>query len=78
MSTTLTAATFATPTRYRAASLRQVLGYRLQAGLDGLWRSLQAHAERRAQQHLQALASHYESQQPQLAAELRQLANGAR
>jgi hypothetical protein len=77
MSATLTSHSF-NDRAYRAASLRQVVQQQLSLRVQRLWTALEAHAERRAQQHLHALANCYEVQQPTLAAELRQLANGAR
>jgi hypothetical protein len=63
---------------FRAASLRQVVQYRLTALRQAIWHRMEALATVRAQQHLRTLATCYETQLPALAAELRQMSGGVR
>lgn len=60
---------------YRAGSLRQVIATRASAVAAAVWRGLEASGRRRAAAHLNQLASHYNTSQPELAASLRRAAS---
>jgi hypothetical protein len=60
---------------YRAGSLRQVLVNRARASAVAVWCALEATGRRRAAAHLNQLASHYNTTQPELAASLRRAAS---
>lgn len=65
---------YAPQRRYRAASLRQVLAQLLRGWAHGLWAGLEQLGRQRARAELQRAAALYQSSRPELAAQLRRLA----